>query len=102
MRIKKGDKVVVIAGREKGKEGTVAQVLPKEEKVIVSGLNMVKKHVKPNQAEPEGKITEKEAPIHVSNVALVDPKTKKATKVRYEIKDGKKVRVAKKSSTVIA
>ena len=102
MRIKKGDKVVVITGREKGKEGTVSKVLPKEEKVIVSGLNMVKKHVKPNQAEPEGKITEKEAPIHVSNVALVDPKTKKATKVRYEIKDGKKVRVAKKSSTVIA
>ena len=102
MRIKKGDKVVVIAGREKGKEGTVAQVLPKEEKVIIGGLNMVKKHVKPNQAEPEGKITEKEAPIHVSNVALLDPKTKTATKVKYEVKDGKKVRVAKKSSTVIA
>ena len=102
MRLKKGDKVVVIAGREKGKEGTVAKVLPKEEKVVITGLNMVKKHIKPNQAEPEGKITEKEAPIHVSNVALVDPKTKKATKVRYEIKDGKKVRVAKKSSTVIA
>ena len=103
MRIKKGDKVVVIAGREKGKEGTITKVLPKEEKVVISGLNMVKKHVKPNQAEPEGKITEKEAPIHVSNVALVDPKTKKATKVKYEIKDdGKKVRVAKKSSTVIA
>ena len=102
MRIKKGDKVIVIAGSEKGKEGTISKVLPKEEKVIISGINMVKKHVKPNQAEPEGKITEKEAPIHISNVALVDPKTKKATKVRYEIKDGKKVRVAKKSSTVIA
>ena len=102
MRIKKGDKVVVIAGSEKGKEGTITKVLPKEEKVIIGGLNMVKKHVKPNQAEPEGKITEKEAPIHISNVALLDPKTKKATKVGYEIKDGKKVRVAKKSSTVIA
>ena len=102
MRLKKGDKVVVIAGSEKGKEGTITKVLPKEEKVIIGGLNMVKKHVKPNQAEPEGKITEKEAPIHVSNVALVDPKTKKATKVKYEVKDGKKVRVAKKSSTVIA
>ena len=102
MRIKKGDKVVVIAGSEKGKEGTIAKVLPKEEKVIITGVNMVKKHVKPNQAEPEGKITEKEAPIHISNVALLDPKTKKATKVKYEIKDGKKVRVAKKSSTVIA
>ena len=102
MRIKKGDKVVVIAGSEKGKEGTIAKVLPKEEKVIITGVNMVKKHVKPNQAEPEGKITEKEAPIHISNVALLDPKTKKATKIKYEIKDGKKVRVAKKSSTVIA
>ena len=102
MRIKKGDKVVVIAGSEKGKEGVVTKVLLKEEKLIIGGINMVKKHVKPNQAEPEGKITEKEAPIHVSNVALVDPKTKKATKVRYEIKDGKKVRVTKKSSTVIA
>ena len=102
MRIKKGDKVVVIAGSEKGKEGTITKVLPKEEKLIIGGVNMVKKHVKPNQAEPEGKITEKEAPIHVSNVAVVDPKTNKATKVRYEIKDGKKVRVAKKSSTVIA
>ena len=102
MRIKKGDKVVVIAGSEKGKEGTITKVLPKEEKVIIAGINMVKKHVKPNQSEPEGKITEKEAPIHVSNVALVDPKAKVATKVRYEVKDGKKVRVAKKSSTVIA
>ena len=102
MRVKKGDKVVVIAGSEKGKEGTITKVLPKDQKVIVGGVNMVKKHVKPYHAEPEGKITEKEAPIHVSNVALLDPKTKKATKVRYEVKDGKKVRVAKKSSTVIA
>ena len=102
MRLKKGDKGVVIAGSEKGKEGTISKVLPKEEKVIIAGINMVKKHVKPNQSEPEGKITEKEAPIHVSNVALVDPKTKVATKVRYEVKDGKKVRVAKKSSTVVA
>ena len=102
MRLKKGDKVVVIAGSEKGKEGTISKVLPKEEKVIIAGINMVKKHVKPNQSEPEGKITEKEAPIHVSNVALVDPKAKVATKVRYEVKDGKKVRVAKKSSTVVA
>ncbi len=102
MRLKKGDKVVVIAGSEKGKEGTITKVLPKEEKVIIGGINMIKKHVKPNQAEPEGKIIEKEAPIHASNVAVVDPKTKKATKVKYEIKDGKKVRVAKKSSTVIA
>ena len=103
MRLKKGDKVVVIAGSEKGKEGTISKVLPKEEKVIIAGINMVKKHVKPNQAEPEGKITEKEAPIHVSNVAIVDPKTKKPTRVgyRFEEVDGKqvKVRYAKKSGT---
>ena len=71
MRIKKGDKVVVIAGSNKGKEGTVSAVLAKENKVIVAGVNVRKKHVKPNQAQPEGKIIEKEAPIHVSNVALV-------------------------------
>ena len=102
MNFKKGDKVVVIAGKSKGKQGTILKVLRDENKVVVEGANMVKKHIKPNQAEPEGKITEKEAPIHVSNVALIDPKTKKATKVKYEIKDGKKVRVAKNSSTVIA
>lgn len=102
MRIKKGDKVVVIAGSNKGKEGTVSAVLAKENKVIVAGVNVRKKHVKPNQAQPEGKIIEKEAPIHISNVALVDPKTNKPTKVGYKIEDGKKVRVAKKSSTVIA
>ena len=102
MRIKKGDKVVVIAGSNKGKEGTVSAVLAKENKVIVAGINVRKKHVKPNQAQPEGKIVEKEAPIHVSNVAIVDHKTHKPTKVGYKIEDGKKVRVAKKSSTVIA
>lgn len=101
MRLKKGDKVVVIAGKEKGKEGVISRVFLKEEKVIVEGLNKVKKHIKPNQAEPEGKIEFKEAPIHVSNVALLDPKTKKPTKVGYKIEDGKKVRIAKKSSSVI-
>ena len=102
MRIKKGDKVVVIAGSNKGKEGIVTSVLTKDNKVIVGGVNMVKKHSKPNQAQPEGKIIEKEAPIHISNVALVDPKTNKPTKVGYKVENGKKVRVAKKSSTVIA
>ena len=102
MRIKKGDKVVVITGSDKGKEGTVSKVLPKENKVVVAGVNVKKKHQKPNQAQPEGKIIEKEAPIHVSNVALVDPKTNKPTKVGYKVENGKKIRVAKKSSTVIA
>ena len=101
MRIKKGDKVVVIAGHEKGKEGVVLQTLPKEEKVIVEGLNKVTKHNKPNQQNTEGSITTKEAPIHVSNVAILDPKKKCPTKVgyRFEEVDGKqvKVRYAKKS-----
>jgi large subunit ribosomal protein L24 len=102
MRLKKGDKVVVIAGGEKGKEGTITKVLPKEEKVIIGGVNMVKKHVKPNQAEPEGKITEKEAPIHVSNVALIDPKDGKATRVGFKVENGQKVRVSKRSGEVIS
>mgnify|MGYP003289753468 CR=1 FL=1 len=102
MKVKVGDNVRILAGKDKGKEGRIIKTLKKDNKVVVEGINVVKKHVKPNQAEPESKITEKEAPIHVSNVALLDPKTKKATKVRYEVKDGKKVRVAKKSSTVIA
>ena len=101
MRIKKGDKVVIIAGKEKGKQGSVSKVFLKEEKVIVEGLNKVKKHIKPNQAEPDGKIITKEAPIHISNVAFLDPKTKKATKVAYKIEDGKKTRICKKSSSVI-
>ena len=102
MRIKKGDKVVVIAGSNKGKEGTVKTVLAKENKVVVEGVNIIKKHMKPTQQDPDGKIIEREAPIHVSNVALVDPKTNKPTKVGYKVENGKKVRVAKKSATVIA
>ena len=103
MKIKKGDKVVVISGHEKGKEGVVIASMPKENKVIVEGLNKVTKHNKPNQQNTEGSITTKEAPIHVSNVAIVDPKTKKPTRVgyRFEEVDGKqvKVRYAKKSGT---
>ena len=101
MRIKKGDKVVVISGHEKGKEGIVTKTMPKEEMVIVEGLNKVTKHNKPNQQNTEGSITTKEAPIHVSNVAILDPKKKCPTKVgyRFEEVDGKqvKVRYAKKS-----
>ena len=101
MKIKKGDKVVVISGHEKGKEGIVTKTFPKEEKVIVEGLNKVTKHNKPNQQNTEGSITTKEAPIHVSNVAILDPKKKVPTKVgyRFEEVNGKtvKVRYAKKS-----
>ena len=99
MKIKKGDKVVVIAGHEKGKEGVVKQAMPSKNMVIVEGLNMVTKHNKPNQQNTEGSKTTKEAPIHVSNVAIVDPKTKKPVRVGYAFEEvnGKtiKVRVTK-------
>ncbi len=94
MKIKKGDKVVVIAGHEKGKEGVVIKAFPREEKVIIEGLNMVTKHNKPNQQNTEGSISKKEAPIHVSNVMVVDPKTKKPARVgyRFEEVNGKQVK----------
>jgi large subunit ribosomal protein L24 len=99
-KIKKGDKVIVLTGRDKGKTGEVTQVLPKEERVVVSGVNVVKRHQRPSQTTPGG-IVEKNASIHVSNVALVDPKSGEATRVGFKVEDGKKVRVAKKSGEVI-
>lgn len=101
MKIKKGDQVIVITGRDKGKTGEVTKAMPKESKVLVSGINLVKRHTKPTQ-ENTGGIISKEAPIHVSNVALIDPKSGKATRVGIKVeKDGSKVRVAKKSGEVI-
>ena len=85
MKIRVGDTVVVIAGKDKGKTGEVLQVLAKEERVIVEGVNMVTKHVKPSQADPEGGIVNKEAPIHVSNVAFYDSKSKSAVKLGYKV-----------------
>ncbi|RPA57990.1 50S ribosomal protein L24 [Aerococcus agrisoli] len=102
MKVKANDTVVVIAGKDKGKQGRVKQALPKVDKVVVEGVNIVKKHQRPNQLNPQGGIIEVEAPIHVSNVQLVDPKTGEATRVAIEVKDGKRVRVAKKSGEVIA
>jgi len=100
MRLKTGDKVVVIAGANKGKEGKITRVL--ENRVIVEGVNMVKKHLKPKNNNGTGEIIETEAPIHASNVMLIDPKTKKATKIKYDFdKNGKKIRVAKKSNEKI-
>ena len=96
MKIKKGDEVVVISGKYKGVKGQVLEARPTESRVVVAGVNRHKWHVKPTQNEP-GHIVDREAPIHVSNVALVDPKTKKATRVGYKVEKGKKVRVAKKS-----
>ena len=98
MRIKKGDRVKVITGAYKGAIGEVTSVYPKEDKVIVEGVNMVKKHQKPTQANPDGGIIEKEAKIHVSNVMLWDEKSKKASRIKMEVKeDGTKVRVYKTS-----
>ena len=97
MRVKKGDTVVVIAGKDKGKKGTVAKVFTKTNKVLVEGVNVITKHQKPTAVNPQGGIINKEAPIHISNVMPVDPETGKGTRVRVEMKDGKKVRVSVKS-----
>ena len=101
LKLKKGDKVIVIAGKYKGKTGEITKVLVKESKVLVSGINMVKRHTKPTQ-ENAGGIISKEMPIHISNVAFIDPKTSKATRLGFKMdKDGRKVRVAKKSGEVV-
>lgn len=101
MFIKKGDKVVVITGKDKGKVGTVIEAQPKNDRVVVEGVNFVKKHTKASQEAPQGGVVEFEAPIHVSNVALQDPETGKPTRVGFEVKDGKKVRISKKSGKEI-
>jgi len=100
-KIKKGDSVVVLSGKDKGKTGTVSQVLPKDGKVVVGGVNVIARHRKPSQANPQGGIDRFEAPMHISKVALADPKDGKPTRVRFEEKDGKKVRVAVKSGETI-
>ena len=101
MNIKKDDTVIVISGKDKGKKGKVIKAMPKENKVIVEGVNQIKKHQKPNNANPNGGIVEFEAPIHVSNVMLIDPSTNEPTRVGFKVVDGKKVRVSKKSGNAI-
>lgn len=101
MHIKTGDKVVVISGKDKGKEGVVLAAQPSTNKVTVEGVNVVKKHVRPSQMNPDGGIVEFEAPIHASNVMIVDPKSGKPTRVGFKFVDGKKVRFAKKSGEVL-
>lgn len=99
MNFKTGDKVVVIAGKDKGKEGKILKTLAKENKVVVENVNVVKKHQKGNGQTPGG-IVDMEAPIHVSNVMIVDPKTKKPTRIGHSTdKNGKKIRVTKKSNS---
>ncbi|MDG5473770.1 50S ribosomal protein L24 [Jeotgalibacillus sp. ET6] len=97
MHVKKGDNVMVISGKDKGKTGTILAAFPKKDRVLVEGVNIVKKHSKPSQMNPQGGITNMEAAIHVSNVMLIDPKTNEPTRVGYKVEDGKKVRISKKS-----
>jgi large subunit ribosomal protein L24 len=96
MHVKKGDKVMVISGKDKGKSGVILASFPKNSRVLVEGVNIVKKHSKPSQMNPQGGIFSQEAPIHVSNVMPIDPKTGEPTRVGMKVVDGKRVRVAKK------
>ena len=99
-KIKKGDQVIVTTGRDKGRRGEVMQVLREENRVLVQGCNMVKRHTSPTQTNPGG-IINKEAPLHVSNVAHIDPDSGSATRVGYEVKDGKKIRIARRSGKAL-
>jgi large subunit ribosomal protein L24 len=101
MHVKKGDTVKIIAGKDKGKEGTIKQAFPTKQRVIVENANMVKKAMRPTQQNPQGGISSIEAPIHVSNVMLICPACKAATRVSFKVEDGKKVRVCKKCNKEI-
>ncbi|HEY7810525.1 MAG TPA: 50S ribosomal protein L24 [Allosphingosinicella sp.] len=100
-KIKKGDTVVILSGKDKGKTGEVTKSMPKDGKVVVSGANIITRHRKPSQANPQGGLERTEAPMHISKVAIADPKTGAASRVRFEVRDGKKVRVAAKSGELI-
>ena len=99
-KIKKGDRVMVLAGKDKGRQGNVLKVLPKDERVVVEGLNMVQRHTRPTQTDPQGGIKNKEAALHISNVAIADSKGK-PTRVGFRVDGDKKVRVAKTTGEVI-
>jgi large subunit ribosomal protein L24 len=99
-KIKKGDRVMLLAGKDKGRTGNVLQVMPKDSRVVVSGLNMVQRHTRPSQGDPQGGIKHKEASVHVSNVAIVDSKGR-PTRVGFRIDGDKKVRIAKTTGEVI-
>jgi len=101
-KIKKGDTVVVLSGKDKGKTGEVTRAFPQDGKIVVSGVNVATRHKKPSQTNPQGGLEKIEAPMHVSKVAIADPKTGQATRVRFEVRDGKKVRVAVKSGETIS
>ena len=99
-KIKKGDQVVVNTGRDKGRRGEVIEVQRTENRVLVQGCNIVKRHTRPTQTNPGG-IINKEAPLHISNVSLIDPDSGKATRVGYEVNDGKKIRIARASGKAL-
>ncbi len=99
-KIRKGDSVVVLSGKDKGRSGEVIKVMPKDDKALVSGINMIKRHQRQTQTQEAG-IISKEAPIHLSNLAVADPKDGKPTRVGFRVEDGKKVRVAKRSGALI-
>ena len=101
-KIKKGDKVVVLSGKDKGKHGEVTKSFPKDGKVVVSGVNIRTRHRKPSQTSPQGGLERSEAPLHVSKVAIEDPKTGRPTRVRFEVRGEKKVRVAVRSGEVVS
>ena len=101
-KIRKDDEVIVLTGRDKGKRGAVLRIITKTDRVLVEGVNVTKRHVKPTQGDPQGGIVEREAPIHISNVALIDPESDRPTRVRYKnLEDGRKVRVSARSGEVI-
>lgn len=100
-RIRKGDTVQVIAGREKGKKGEVIRVLPDTDRVVVRGINIVKKHTRPTQKNPQGGIVDREAPLHLSNVMIVDPQDNRPTRVRIEERDGVQVRLSTRTGSLI-
>ena len=99
-KIKKGDEVIVTTGRDKGRRGEVIEVRRAENRVLVQGCNIVKRHTRATQNNPGG-IVNKEAPLHISNVSLIDPDSGKATRVGYEVKDGKKIRIARRSGKAL-
>ncbi|WP_306986109.1 50S ribosomal protein L24 [Alkalicoccobacillus murimartini] len=101
MHVKKGDTVIVIAGKDKGKQGVVLEAFPKKSRVLVEGVNLVKKHAKPSQDNPQGGILNQEAAIHSSNVMHIDPKSGERTRVGFKEENGKKVRVAKRSGEAL-
>ncbi|OUN00439.1 MAG: 50S ribosomal protein L24 [Paenibacillaceae bacterium ZCTH02-B3] len=102
MHVKKNDTVIVISGKDKGKKGRVLAAYPRENRVLVEGVNMIKRHTRPNPKYPQGGIIEREAPIHASNVMLVDPKTGLPTRIGYKVlENGRKVRIAKRSGAQI-